>query len=125
LQQLIEIPDQLRQGFLMLAGVVGYLGASALAERVVLALVIGSVRAAGAVIGCGWYQREVRIVDESFPFIDESMPLSIVAQLMLVSVIDPTGLGVIDDGSPATSGGNFYHEAIQEGGHDQPKRDGK
>jgi hypothetical protein len=51
------------------------------------------------------------------------MQLPIVAPLTLESLVDPIGLGVIDDHSLATPHGNFHHDAIQEAGHDQPKRD--
>jgi hypothetical protein len=67
----------------------------------------------------------VQIVGDLFTFIDGSMLLPIVAPPALVSIVDPIGLGVIDDDSPATPNGNFQHDAIQKAGQGQPERDNK
>jgi hypothetical protein len=44
---------------------------------------------------------------------------------MRLSVVDPFGLGVIDDYSPATHSGKFYHRGIQKSSRGQPNRDDK
>ena len=91
---------------------------AALAECVVQPFVIRSEWVTGAVIACWRYKGVV------LSFIDGSMVL-IVAPLMLALIVDPVGLGVIDDDPCATRSGNFHHDARQSADHRQPKRENK